>query len=125
MGYPINPKMCEAQIEGGVCMSIGFSVHEEYLYDENAVMTNGSYVDYRIPTALDMPVKRSVKAILAPDPLPDGPYGAKGVAESVTIPVGPAIGSAIHNAVGVRPKVLPMSAERILELLEEKEKLHG
>jgi carbon-monoxide dehydrogenase large subunit len=120
MGFPINPKMCEGQIEGGVCMSIGFSVNEEYLFDGNGVMTNGSYIDYRIPTVLDMPFRHEFKSILAPDPLPDGPYGAKGIAESVTIPVGPAIASAVYNAAGIRPTVMPMSAERILDLLNKK-----
>ena len=120
MGFPINPKMCEGQIEGGVCMGIGFSVNEEYLYDANGVMTNWSYVDYRIPTVLDMPYRHEFKSVLAPDPLPDGPYGAKGIAESVTIPVGPAIASAVHSATGIRPKVMPMSAERILDLLGQK-----
>ena len=84
-------------------------------------MTNGSFLDYRIPTTLDMPFRANIKPILAPDPLPDGPYGAKGIAESVTIPVAPAIGAAIYNAVGVRPKILPMSAERILQLIKDKE----
>ena len=120
MGFPINPKMCEGQIEGGVCMSLGFSLNEEYLYDDRGVMMNAGFIDYRIPTTLDMPAKGHFHAILAPDPLPEGPYGAKGVAESVTIPVAPAIGAAVHNAVGVRPKTLPMNAERILQLIKEK-----
>ena len=121
MGFPINPKMCEGQIEGGVCMSLGFALNEEYLYDENGAITNGSFLDYRIPTILDMPLREDVIPLLTPDPLPEGPYGAKGIAESVTIPVAPAIASAVYRAVGVRPTVLPMSAERILRLIKEKE----
>ena len=120
MGFPINPKMCEGQIEGGVCMSLGFSLNEEYLYDDQGVTVNAGFMDYRIPTTLEMPSRGDFQAILAPDPLPDGPYGAKGVAESVTIPVAPAIGAAVYNAVGVRPKRLPMNAERILQLIQAK-----
>ncbi|MCC8165503.1 MAG: hypothetical protein LIQ31_05000 [Planctomycetes bacterium] len=59
--------------------------------------------------------------MISPDPLPDGPYNAKGMAESITIPVGPAIAAAVYKAGGVRPTVMPMTAERILELIKLKE----
>lgn len=61
-------------------MSIGFALNEEYLYDECGVIINGGFVDYPVPTALDLPLTSEFRSILAPDPLPDGPYGAKGVA---------------------------------------------
>jgi carbon-monoxide dehydrogenase large subunit len=122
MGFPINPKMCEGQIEGGVGMAIGFAVNEEYLYDEQGRVLNGEFLDYRVPTAKQMPERKNFRSLFGPDPLPEGPYGAKGLGEAMMIPVAPAIAAAVHQAVGIRPTVLPMSAERILALLKEKER---
>lgn len=119
-GNPINPKLVETQIEGGVHMAIGFSVNEEHLFDENGKLWNANFSDYRLPTILEMPTNENVHAFINPDPLPDGPYGAKGMAESITIPVGPAIAEAIYKAVGVRVTGYPMTAERILALINEK-----
>lgn len=119
-GNPINPKLVESQIEGGVHMAIGFYLNEEHLYDENGKMSNANFGDYRLPTVLDMPTNENVHSCINPDPLPDGPFGAKGMAESITIPVGPAIAQAIYKAVGVRVNGYPMTAERILALIKEK-----
>ena len=121
MGFPINPKMCEGQIEGGFCMASSYSRNEEYLYDKEGRILNGSFQDYRVPTVLDTPLRADFKSLLAPDELEDGPYGAKGMAESNTVPVGPAIANAVYDAVGIRPTTMPMSAERILQRLKEKE----
>lgn len=119
-GNPINPKLVETQIEGGVHMAIGFSINEEHLFNEDGKIANANFSDYRLPTILDMPTNENVHAFINPDPLPDGPYGAKGMAESITIPVGPAIAHAIYRAVGVRVTGYPMTAERILALINEK-----
>lgn len=124
MGFPINPKMCEGQLEGGLGMAIGASVLEEYIY-ENGLMINSSYGDYRVPTFGEMPLRRKVKALFAPDPLPDGPWGAKGVGEGAMVAVAPAIANAVYNAIGVRVVDLPLSAERVLGLIEEKEDENG
>ena len=119
-GNPINPELIKGQIEGGVCMSLGFHINEEQIYNRDGMMANANFSDYRLPTILDMPVKDNMKACINPDPLPDGPYGAKGMAESITIPTGPAIAEAIYRAVGVRVDGYPMNAERILKLIKEK-----
>ncbi len=124
MGFPINPKMCEGQLEGGLGMAIGASVLEEYIY-ENGLMINSSYADYRVPTFGEMPLLRKVKALFAPDPLPDGPWGAKGVGEGAMVAVAPAIANAVYNAIGVRVVDLPLSAERVLRLIREKEHKNG
>lgn len=120
-GNPINPKLVEGQIEGGVNMAIGFTLNEEHLFNDRGEMSNANFTDYRLPTIFDQPKNEDIFAIINPDPLPDGPYGAKGMAESVTIPVGPAIAEAIYQAVGVRVSGYPMTAERILKLIKEKE----
>lgn len=120
-GNPINPKLVEGQIEGGVHMAIGFYVNEEHLFNERGEMSNSNLGDYRLPTILDMPKNDKVISLINPDPLPDGPYGAKGMAESIVIPVGPAIADAVFQATGVRVDGYPMTAERILKLIKEKE----
>ena len=119
MGFPINPKMCEGQIEGGLAMAIGASVLEEYIY-QNGLMVNSSFGDYRLPTFGEIPLRENVKTAFAPDPLPDGPWGAKGIGEGTMISVAPAIANALYAAAGIRVKDLPISAERVLRLLQEK-----
>lgn len=119
-GNPINPGLIEGQIEGGIHMAIGFSTMEEHLYDKNGAMSNANFSDYRLPTIQDIPEVENTVSLINPDPLPDGPYGAKGMAESITIPVGPAIEEAIYQAVGVRLNYYPMTAERVLKAIKEK-----
>lgn len=119
-GNPINPELVKGQIVGGVHMAIGFSTMEEHLYNDRGEMWNCNFSDYRLPGILDMPKNDDVYAFINPDPLPDGPFGAKGMAESITIPVGPAIAEAVYQAVGVRVDGYPMTAERILALIKEK-----
>ena len=120
MGFPLNPTTIEGQMEGGICMASSYAINEEYLYNQNGAIINGSFMDYRLPTVLSTPERKNVSCVFCPDPLPDGPYGAKGVAESITVPVSPAIAAAIYNATGIRPLTLPMNAEKILSLLHER-----
>ncbi len=119
-GNPLNPKLVEGQIDGGVMMAYGFAVMDGHIYLDGK-LANPSFGDYRVPTFLESPKQKDFMRFISPDPLPDGPHGAKGMAESIMIPVGPAIAAAVKQAVGVRPDVMPMTAERILELIKEKE----
>ena len=119
-GNPINPKLIESQIDGGVMMAFGFAVMDGHVYLDGQ-FANGNFGDYRVPTFLESPQQENFIRIIDPDPLPEGPYGAKGMAELVMIPVGPAIAAAVKQAVGIQPRVMPMTAERILRLLKEKE----
>lgn len=118
-GNPINPKLVEGQIEGGVIMALGFAVYDGHIYHDGK-FANANYADYRVPTILETPEVKNFMHAICPDPLPDGPYNAKGMAESIMIPVGPAIAAALYQAVGIRPKTMPMTAERILNLIKEK-----
>ena len=124
-GNPINPKIIEGQLEGAIHMAIGFSVQEKLIYDGNGRIQNANLGDYRLPTVLDMPLNRDVFTAICPDPLPDGPYGAKGMSESVVSAVGAAIAGALYDAVGVRVTHYPMTAETVLRLIEEKEEKEG
>lgn len=119
-GNPINPELVKGQIIGGIHMAAGFCITEEHLYDAQGKVSNCNFSDYRLPLSDMLPTKDKVHALINPDPLPDGPHGAKGMAESITIPVGPAIAEAVYQAVGVHVTGYPMTAERIFELLQEK-----
>lgn len=119
MGTPINPKMCEGQIEGGFLQGIGTSIFEQIVLKSGAV-ANPGFADYRIPTTLEMPPNDKAKAIIVSMPHPEGPFGAKGLGEGVMVPIAPAIANAVYNAAGVRIRDLPISAEKVLKALEEK-----
>ena len=118
VGKAINPQAVEGQIEGGLAMGIGYALHESIEFD-NGKVVNPSFVDYRLPTVMDVP---EIECILVEEPLPTGPFGAKGIGEVCSAPTAPAIANAIFNAVGVRIKELPMSPEKILKALEQKNK---
>ena len=119
VGFPINPKMCEQQMEGGVGMGIGSALWEEIIMDKGKVL-NPNWRDYGIPSALDMPKLDEFKTFIVLAPHKDGPYGAKGMGEVVLTPTAPAIANAIYNAVGVRIKDLPMTREKIFKALKNK-----
>ncbi len=118
-GTPINPKMCEAQIEGGIAMGMGAALYEEMVLD-NGLLLNPNFIDYKIAIAESLPAMENVGVFLAGVPHRDGPFGAKGLGEGVAIPYPPAISNAIYNAVGVRIKELPISSEKLLRVLKEK-----
>jgi len=119
-GTPINPKMCEGQIEGGMTMAFGAALYEQQLYGQKGELLNASFHDYKIPTIEDVPDNASMVALLEPVPQPDGPFGAKGIGEVCSIPAPPAISNAIYNAVGVRIKELPITGEKIVKALNKK-----
>ena len=121
VGKAINPMNCEGQIQGGASMGLGFALSEELSFINGQVM-NPSFLSYKLPSALDMP---EVVPILIENPHADGPFGAKGMGETTNVAVPPAIANAIHDAVGVRIKNLPITPGKILKALKTKEKLAG
>jgi CO/xanthine dehydrogenase Mo-binding subunit len=120
MGQPINPKMCEQQADGGIGMGIGSAIYEEVRVKEG-VVTNPNFSDYKVPTVGEMPLLENIKTETAPVPHKDGPFGSKGFGEGAMIGIDAAIGNAVYNAVGVRIRDLPISAERVLKAIKEKE----
>jgi CO/xanthine dehydrogenase Mo-binding subunit len=118
MAQPINVKTCEGQIDGGTGMGIGRTLLEEMVV-ENGVSLNPNFVDYKLPSIMEIPQGEDTSAMLAGSPHRDGPYGAKGFGESTNCAVAPAIANAIYNAVGVRINTLPITREKILEGLRE------
>jgi carbon-monoxide dehydrogenase large subunit len=118
---PINPKMVEAQVEGGAVQGIGSTLFEEVLLD-NGIVTNPDFVDYKIPGTMDLPNNDAFETMIVPLPHQEGPFGAKGVAEATMVPTAAAIANAIYDATGARITDLPISREKILAALKESKK---
>ena len=116
-GTAINPITAEGQIEGGMVQALGYAISEEMPYDENGNSLVTRFGDYRIYQADEMP---ELVSILVPSYEPNGPYGAKAVAEIPMNGVAPAVANAIHDAVGVRVRELPLTPERIWNALHNK-----
>jgi CO/xanthine dehydrogenase Mo-binding subunit len=118
-GKAIHPSYVEGQIQGGSVQGIGWALNEEYVYNEKGAMTNASFLDYRMPTALDLPM---IDAVIVEVPDPKHPYGVRGVGEVPIVPPCGALANAIYAAVGVRMDVLPMSPLRVCKAIMAKSK---
>ena len=120
LGKAINPKICEQQSEGGLMMGIGSALYEEVRMEGGNIL-NPNFTDYQIPVATQMPPNENIRSFFVESaPHKDGPYGAKGFAESTNVAVEPAIAAAIHDAVGIRIRDLPITPEKVLRALREK-----
>jgi CO/xanthine dehydrogenase Mo-binding subunit len=117
-GKVLNPKLCLGQVVGGVVQGLGSALWEEFVFDEKGRFLNPAFVDYKIPTAKDIP--RRTQQILLENPQPGGPYGARGVAEHPMISVPSAIGNALYDALGIEFNTLPLTYERIQTRIREK-----
>ena len=117
VGTPINPKIVETQLSGASIMQLGFTLHEKMQFDEHGQLRNASFAEYKIPGLLDLPASIVNEAVVAEQK--SGPFGGKGVGESGTFGVSPAIANAIHDAVGVRLTSLPLSAEAVFMALSK------
>ncbi len=117
-GTPVNPRIVETQISGAALMQLGFTLFEKMNLDGGQV-TNASLADYKIPGISDVPAIMINEAIDAYQH--NAPFGAKGVGESSTLCVSPAIANAIDDAVGVRLMELPLTPEAVLRALRHKE----
>ena len=115
-GKAIYPNYVESQMQGGVAQGVGWALNEEYLYDEQGRLINSSWLDYRMPVALDLPM---IDAIIVEVPNPGHPYGVRGVGEVPIVPPPAAIANAIHQAIGIRMNVLPMTPARIVAALNQ------
>jgi len=117
VGKAINPLLLEGQLHGGGLQGIGYALGENMIY-EKGMLKNGSFQDYKLLTARDIV---PIQVVIVESDERDGPFGAKGVGEPGLVPTAPAIASAIYDAVGVRIKDLPITPEKILKALREKE----
>ncbi|MBW2525091.1 MAG: molybdopterin-dependent oxidoreductase [Deltaproteobacteria bacterium] len=113
VGVAINPMAVEGQLEGSIQMGLGYALSEELVMDEGRTV-NVSFLDYKMPTAVDMPASESVEVDTFE---PKGPFGAKEAGEGLVSPTAPAVADAVFHALGVRLTTLPLSPERILGAL--------
>lgn len=114
VGKAIHPSYVEGQLQGGVAQGVGWALNEEYIYDAQGRLVNASLLDYRMPTALDLPM---IDTVLVEVPNPGHPYGVRGVGEVPIMPPAAAVANAIYQAVGVRMAELPMSPARMAAAL--------
>jgi carbon-monoxide dehydrogenase large subunit len=114
VGRAINPKLVEGQVIGGLAQGVGGALFEELAYDEGGQLVSGSFMDYLIPTANEVP---RVEVLITEDaPTPLTPLGAKGAGEGGTAAAGAAIANAVSDAVGAEALSLPLTPERVVRL---------
>jgi CO/xanthine dehydrogenase Mo-binding subunit len=113
-GKAIHPAYVEGQMQGGSAQGIGWALNEEYYLSSDGAMQNSSWLDYRMPTSLDLPL---IDTVIVEVPNPGHPYGARGVGEANIIPPTPAIANAIYRAIRVRMTRLPMKPSAVMEAL--------
>ena len=116
VGKAIHPAYVEGQMQGGAAQGIGWALNEEYFMNKDAGMANSSFLDYRMPTSLDLPM---IETVIVEVPNPGHPFGVRGVGE---VPISPPLGAmanAIHDALGVRMQELPMKPGKIIEALDK------
>jgi xanthine dehydrogenase molybdenum-binding subunit len=118
VGRAINPMLLEGQIYGAAAMGTGYALTERLILEKGEVM-NPNFRDYKLLTAKDV---IPVEPVIVEPGDPDGPYGAKGIGEPGCVPSAPAIANAIYDAIGVRIKDLPITPEKIVKALREKER---
>ena len=113
-GKAIHPSYVEGQMQGGSVQGIGWALNEEYYMSPEGAMLNSSLLDYRMPTSLDLPM---IDTVIVEVPNPDHPFGVRGVGEANIVPPPAAIANAIHRAVGVHIRQLPMNPPVVMEAI--------
>jgi carbon-monoxide dehydrogenase large subunit len=119
-GNIINPMIVEGQIHGGLAQGIAPALYEEMIYDDDGNILNGTFMDYLVPTAVEIPHLETGHTIT---PSPHHPLGAKGVAESPTVGAPPAIANAVVDALshlGVKHVDIPITPFKVWQILQEK-----
>ena len=116
-GRAIHPAYVEGQMQGGAVQGLGWALNEEYIYDENGVMENPGFLDYRVPVASDMPM---IDTQIVEEPNPSHPYGVRGVGETPIVAPLAALSNAVRDQLGFRITDLPLSPPRVLEAIDER-----
>ena len=114
VGKAVHPGYVEGQMQGGAVQGIGWGLYEGYQYNTRGDMLNPGFLDYKIPTAPDVPM---IETIMVEVPGPNHPFGVRGVGEVPIVPPPAALANAIYRATGVRVTDLPMTPVRILEAM--------
>ncbi|HOL38179.1 MAG TPA: molybdopterin-dependent oxidoreductase, partial [Rubrivivax sp.] len=117
VGRALNPLAVEGQVQGAVWMGMGQAVSEQTCFDEGRMMA-GNLLDYRVPTMVESP---DIEVLIVESMDPNGPFGAKEASEGMLAGFLPALMDAVHEATGVRSYQLPLSPERMVELLDKRD----
>jgi CO/xanthine dehydrogenase Mo-binding subunit len=112
VGKAVHPSYVEGQMQGGAVQGIGWALNEEYFYNDSGQMMNPTFLDYRMPTTLDLPM---IDTVIVEVANPGHPYGVRGVGEAAICPPMAAVGNAVSGATGNRMRSLPMTPGKILE----------
>lgn len=110
-GRAINPASVEGQLEGAIAMGLGYALTEELVIDRTGAVVNGTLMDYKLPSAIDLP---ATETFIVDSEEPTGPFGAKGLGEASLVPIAPAIANAVAHATGVRLRSLPLRPEALV-----------
>ena len=122
-GRAINPATVEGQLEGAIAQSFGYVLTEDHAVNkETGALESDNFNTYKLPSALDMP---ETEVVLYEEPVPSGPFGAKGIAQGAMVAVTPSIANAIYDAVGAFITDMPATPEKILEALKRKKEVHN
>jgi len=113
-GKAIHPSYVEGQMQGGTSQGLGWALNEEYIYDNKGNLRNAGFLDYRMPTCLDLPL---IETFVVEVPNPLHPLGVRGVGEVSIVPPPAAVANAIYRATGVRMRFTPMSPPRVVKAL--------
>ncbi len=115
VGRALNPPAIEGQMQGSVVQGLGWALTEGFDYGPDGRLRNASLLDYRMPTALDVP---PIDCVIIETPVPNVPYGVRGVGEVPIVPVAGAVANAVARAIGVRVWQMPMTPERVLRAMK-------
>jgi carbon-monoxide dehydrogenase large subunit len=118
-GKALNPDLVKGQVIGGILQGLGTVLYEDMRFDDKGKLLNPNFRDYKIPTSLDIPDE--IVPIIVEVPQPDGPFGARGIGEHTMIPIAPIVANAVEDALGIRIKSMPITAEKIAMAIKEKE----
>ncbi len=113
-GKAIHPSYVEGQMQGGTVQGLGWALNEEYFYDDKGTLRNTGFLDYRMPTCLDLPM---IETVVVEEANPGHPLGVRGVGEVSIVPPVAAVANAIYRAVGVRMTETPMSPPKLLKAM--------
>ncbi len=116
-GIAINPVAADGQVQGGAVQGIGMALSEALRYDDRGRPVSAGFLDYKMPSTLDVP---EIETVLVEKPAVDGPFGAKGIGEPPVVPPPAAIANAVYHAVGVRITDLPITPEKVRAALRAK-----
>ena len=115
VGEVINPMIVDGQVHGGIAHGIGQALMEDAVYDEDGQLLSGSFMDYTLPRAADLPLFEVDRTVT---PCPHNPLGAKGAGETGTIAATPCIVNAVCDAVGARDIAMPLTPERVWRAIQ-------